>query len=222
MKLIASMMLGSSLLLAGAAHAAPVYWTDWTGYSANTAEGVINTDSSSVDVSVSSSSNFYFVQLAPAGAYYWNPSAPYISASVDNAPGNTGIIALNAGGTVTINFSSAVVDPLIALVSWNGNTLVFDAPIEVVSYGSGYWGNGTPVLNTDGNGIYGNGEVHGVIRVLGTYDTISFTHTSEGWHGYTVGISGIAPAVPEPESFALLLAGLPLLAAARRRSKQGA
>lgn len=219
MKFIASMMLGSSLLFAGAVHAAPVYWTDWTGNSARAAEGVINTDSSSVGVEVSSSSNLNFVQLAGAGVNYWNPSTPYISASIDNAPGNSGIISLNTGGTVTINFSSAVVDPLIALVSWNSNTLVFNAPIEIVSYGAGHWGNGTPVLNANGDGIYGQGEVHGVIRVLGTYDTISFTHISENWHGYTVGITA---AVPEPESFALLLAGLPLLAAVRRRSKQAA
>lgn len=217
MKLIASMMLGSSLLFAGAVNAAPVYWTDWTDNAINTAGGVINTGSASVGVEVGSTSNFNFVNLAGVGTNYWNPSAPYVSASIDNAPGNSGIISLNTGGTVTINFSSAVVDPLIALVSWNGNTLIFDAPIEIVSYGWGYWGNGTPVLNANGNGIYGSGEVHGVIRVLGTYDNISFTHTSENWHGFTVGITA---AVPEPENFALLLAGLPLLAAARRRNKQ--
>ncbi len=215
MKLITSLAFSASLLLAGTAHANTVYWTDWTSNTANTAIGVINSDVGLIDVTTSHTSNYNFVQTS-GGTNYWSPATPYISADISNAPGTSDIIALSSGGTETIVFSSAVVDPLIALVSWNGNKLEFGVPIEIVSVGGGYWGNGSAVLNGAGTGLTGSGELHGVVRLKGTYTTISFTHTSENWHGYTVGIT---TAVPEPENFALLLAGLPLLMAARRRNK---
>lgn len=57
----------------------------------------------------------------------------------------------------------------------------------------------------------GSGEVHGVIRLPGTYTSISFTHTSENWHGFTVGVAGLADnggTVPEPGTLTLLAFGL--------------
>ncbi len=202
-------LLSSTLAFAGT-----VYWTDWTSVTTG-APGVLGTlDPGSGAINVAFSGAYSFAQTS-GGVNYWNPTAPYISAVVDNAPPASDIIALDTGGTVNITFSEAVLDPLIALVSWNGNTVDFGVPIEILSFGQGFWGNGTPILNVDEDGFFGSGEVHGVIRLPGTYSAISFTHTSEGWHGFTVGVVGAGeqpPTVPEPST--MLLLGLGLLAVA--------
>ena len=159
---------------------------------------------------------YSFAQTA-GGTNYWSPDAPYLSSVVGNAPPASDIIGLDTGGVATITFSQAVVDPLIALVSWNGNTVDFGQPIEVLSYGGGYWGSGTPIVNVNSTGFYGSGEVHGVIRLPGTFTSISFSHTSENWHGLTVGVVGLP--VPEPETYALMLVGLAAVGFAARRRK---
>ena len=194
-----------------AAHAAQVTWTDWTTSNPGLVTGTLAVPSGNIGVSASGA--FIRTQIS-GGTNYWIPSAPYIGAAIENAPPGTDIIELNVGGTETITFSQAVVDPLIALVSWNGNTVKFSTPIDIVSHGRGFWGDGTPVPNATGDGFFGSGEVHGVVRLPGTYTSISFTHTSENWHGFTVGITS---AVPEPDTRVLLALALPLLALSLRR-----
>ena len=167
--------------------------------------------SQTIDVNYSGTTSHSFVQTG-TGTNFWTGTA-YTNGIVDNAPPAAELVALSPGGTVTISFSQPVTNPVIGLVSWNGNTVNFGVPIEIDSFGPGFWGNGTPVLNAAGTGFVGNGEVHGVIRLPGTHDSITFTHTSENWHGFTVGV------VPEPASYAMLLVGLGLVGfAARRRT----
>lgn len=201
------------------AFAVTVSWTDWTSSSDSfSASGDLSVGSTTVGVGYSGTSAHSFVTTG-AGTNYWTGGA-YTNGTVDNVPPASDIIALDTGGTVTITFSQTIVDPYISLASWNGNTVDFGTPIVIDSFGQGFWGNGTPILNGSSTGFFGSGEVHGVIRLPGSFDSITFTHTSENWHGFTVGVA-IAP-IPEPETYAMLLAGLGLLGFAARRKKENA
>jgi hypothetical protein len=200
-------------IAAAPALAVPVAWTDWTSSSVGQVDGTITTVSGAVDVTFTG--DYSFAQTA-GGIFYWNENtpAPYTSGDVDNAPPDTDIIGLDAAGTVTITFSRSVHNPIIALVSWNGNTGTFSDPIEIVSEGNGHWGTGS-FGNVTANSFVGVGELHGVIRVLGDYTQVSFTHTSENWHGIQVGVE----AVPVPLPLALLGTGVAALAVAGRRKR---
>lgn len=219
MKHIIKLVFGSLLTIffSASAFAVTVSWTDWTSSDSFSANGDLLVGSTTVGVGYSATGAHSFVTTG-AGTNFWTGAA-YTNGTVDNAPPASDIIALNVGGTVTVTFAQTVVDPYIGLVSWNGNTVDFGVPIEIDSFGSGFWGSGTPILNGSGTGFFGSGEVHGVIRLPGSYDSITFTHTSENWHGFTVGVAGIAP-IPEPETYAMLLAGLGLLGFIARRRKE--
>lgn len=218
MKRLASICIQSlcALALSAPAFATQVFWTDWTtAPTAASAQGVIHLDNTSVEVSYTGTGNHAFVQTG-TGTNYWVGNT-YTQGEVDNAPLPSEMVALSAGGRVNITFSQPVVDPFMGLVSWNGNTVEFGQPISFDSFGAGYWGNGTPVINSAGSGFYGSGEVHGVISLKGTYSSLSFTHTSENWHGFTVGVS----AVPEPATYWLFALGLGCLAPIARKAAAG-
>jgi len=201
-------LLASISLISTPALAIPVSWTDWQSSASNTAAGQLLADGSTVDVSFSSSSAINFVQTGSGTNYWAGGSNPYTNGSVDNNPTASELISLNAGGIITISFSQTISDIYIALNSWNRNTVDFGTQIEIDSNGTGYWGGGTPILNGAGTGFYGSGEVHGVIKLNGDFDSISFSHTSENWHGFTLGVAGLASEVPEPTAFALFAIAL--------------
>lgn len=209
---------------ASGALAAAVDWTSWTGTQGNSiVNGSLDVGGTSVGVTYSGVA-FLFAQVNGDGTNYWLPAAPYIGPEIDNAPPTADIISLSDPGTSVITFSQAVVDPLIALVSWNGASVTFGGGadqqtynVQYLSAGCGYWGCGG-FANTTSNHFDGAGELHGVVRLLGTYTSISFTDTtSENWHGLTVGIGGGVAPVPLPAGVWLLASALGALTWRRRK-----
>ena len=205
-----------SNLWASSAFALPIAWTDWQAGAATVATGQMTVGLDVIGVTATSTSNYNLVQTG-TGTNYLTGDA-YTKGEVDNSPTPSELIQLNAGGTVTLTFSQAIENIFIAVVSANGNTMDFGTAITIDSNGSGFWGAGTPIVNGTGTGFFGVGEVHGVIKAAGEFTSLSFTHTSENWHGFTLGVEGLAPSVPEPGSLLILLSGLLGFRLTRRRT----
>ena len=222
---LAKAICAASLLTATApAMAAFVNWVDWTSGTAGAngvASGVLNIGSATVNVSYAG--EIAFIQTG-SGTNYFNPSAPYISGLVDNAPPAAEMIALSTTGSKTLTFSQPIDNLFFALVSLNGNGYRFDSDFEIVSTGCGFWRCGTLTKEDLGGGVFqlnGTGEPHGVIRFLGSVSSITWTSlTNEFWNGFTVGTFGLAtpPPVPEPGTLGLLGLGLLGLGVVRCRA----
>lgn len=191
------------LLLSPAAHAVdPVQWVDWTAIDvSNDVVGTVTVDATAVEVRYSGERAF--VQTS-CGTDYFNPTAPYVSATVPNAPIPCDIIALSQATAKQLTFSQPVTNPLFAVVSLNGNGYRFDRDFEILSTGTGYYGAGTLTkqitTNPDGSVTYdliGTGEPHGVLQFVGTFSSVSWTSLSnEFWNGFTIGVERLAAAVP--------------------------
>lgn len=231
-------------MLAAPAASVPYHYVDWQSATSNTASGVITLpDSSTVTVGFEALNpdGTPANALSPAaqtggGTNFWNPSTPYTSAQVDNAPPDSDIIRLTGGtdATYRVTLSAAIKDPIMAIVSLGQPGVQvryeFDSPFDIVSQGTGYWGgNATALQELAGNVLAGN-EGHGTIQFIGTFDVFSWSvPTPEFWHGFTFGIrttEALEPDDPTPASspatLLLLAAGLAGLGGASRRRPRAA
>lgn len=209
-RLAASVLSLALLTVAQSSSAVPISWVDWTSADSVSANGMVS------GFNVSFSGNINPPAQTAGGTNFWAAnSSIYTSPEVDNPPPDSDIIRLTGGagtGTQTITFAQAVVDPVMAILSLGAacaTTYNFDAAFDVLNFGAGHFGGGT-LTELPGNILQGQ-EGHGIIQFSGTFNSISWTiPTAEFWHGFTVGIAGVA-TVPEPGMwwlFSLGLAGL--------------
>ncbi len=172
-----------------------------TAGAAGSAAGVLNIGAQTVNVAYTG--EIAFIQTS-GGTNYFIPSAPYISALVDNAPPTSDIVALSSATSKTVTFDQPIDNLFFAIVSLNGNGYRFDQDFEIVSTGCGFWGCGTLTREVVGSQfqLNGSGEPHGVIRFFGPVSSITWTSlTNEFWNGFTLGTYGLATppgGVPEP------------------------
>jgi hypothetical protein len=195
--------------------AAPVDWNTWTSSSA----GTLNTGGTSVTVTYDSADVHSVVADYPS----WTPAGSFADGiAVDNGPvAGNGIMRINGGspGVNTLTFSSAVVNPVLAIWSLGagGRTATFDfinaTPVFVSGGSNSEYGGSS--IQVAGSVVSGN-EGNGTIGFAGSYTTLTWTNpTFESWYGFNV---GVASAVPEPGMAAMLLVGLLPLAWRVRRS----
>lgn len=154
----------------------------------------------------------------------YTPAGTFSGGTVGNAPPSANGILKIFGGpntlTSTITFSQAVVNPVIAIWSLGQPGLSaqfdFDHAFTIESGGpNAEYGGAT--ITSIGNNVFGS-EGNGVIQFAGSINSISWTNpVYENWYGFTVGVP--VAAVPEPETYALLLAGLGALVLVTRRRK---
>jgi hypothetical protein len=157
------------------------------------------------------------------GPTTYAPSTDFTSATVSNAPPNTGMIGLSRDTIDTLTFSSPISNPVLDVVSLGGGGMTTnytfsagEVPI-ILSQGTDIWGGSSSALKVSGNTLYAS-EGTGAVEFAGTYSSISWTATDqEYWNGITV-----AADTPEPNSLILLGSGLLCLALVVFRSAKPA
>lgn len=207
-------LFAAILVTVGAgAHAATITWNQWSSNTAGTM--------GPVTVGFSAGGNY---SALVANYPSWNPTATWADGAViANAPPQANGIMQLTGGTANVNtltFSTAVVNPVFAIWSLGnfGSAASFNfigaTPIYVAGGPSAEYGGSA--ISVVGNNVFGT-EGNGSVMFAGTYSSLSWTNpTSEGWYGFNVGMTA---AVPEPETYALMLAGLGVIGALARRRR---
>jgi hypothetical protein len=214
---VRSLALAAALVVAGAgAQAATISWNQW----ASNSGGSIADPGGAITVTLSGETGSGFYTAYPS----WTPAGTYADgAVVANAP-TGGIVRLTGGNTNvnTLTFSRPVVDPVMSIWSLGQGgvnaqfAFIGATPVLVAGGPSAEYGGSS--ITVSGNTVFGS-EGNGTVQFHGTYTSLSWTNpVYEYWYGMNVGIAG---AVPEPETCALMLGGLAAIgAAARRRQKR--
>lgn len=213
-------VLASAAMLLASAIAAPAFAADtvsWANWS-TLASGTMQQGSNTITVSYNGEN-----LGIDHNAYIYDVPSSFTNAQVTNTPGTNGTILMSGGGTRvnTFHFSQAVTNPYIDVfsVGQNGVPVAFNflngASFSILAQGGGHWAGGS-LTQTSPSSFVGR-EGNGLLQFNGTFTDISFTTpNSEYYYGATI---GIAAAVPEPETYAMMLAGLGALAFAARRRK---
>jgi PEP-CTERM motif len=197
------------------ASAAPIFWTQWNTFSAGDPGGSASGTVPGVTVTYGGE-----IQNLLFNYPSWGPAGTFDGGTVGNAPPSPGgIIRLFGGGNTidTITFSSAVTNPILAIWSLGqgGINPTFDFT-ATPTFESGGPSNefGGSAISVVGNSVLGV-EGNGTVQFTGTYTSISWNNpTFENWYGFTVGITD---TVPEPETWAMMIAGIGLIWFAVRR-----
>ena len=206
-------LAAATLAVSGLAQSAAIDWNQWTS---NSTGSIASTP---VTITFTGQNGGGWSASYPS----YGPAATWADGTVvSNAP-TGGIVVLSGGNTNvnTVTFSQAVTNPIFAIWSLGqgGINASFNfigaTPVFVSGGASAEYGGSS--ISVSGNNVSGN-EGNGTVEFLGTYTSLSWTNpTYEYWYGFNVGITDVAPSVPEPASIGLMLAGLTLVGLARRR-----
>ena len=203
------------------AAAGPIDWASWSGISQNVIGGAASAAFGASGITATYSGEVRnFVSNYPS----YGPTGTFNGGAIGNAPpAANGIIQIIGGGDSGVNtltFSQAVLNPVMAIWSLGQSGInaefAFDTAFTIESGGPSAEYSGASITST-GNTVFGS-EGNGTIQFAGSVTSISWTNpVAENWYGFTVGTS--VQAIPEPETYALMLAGLAALAfVARRRA----
>lgn len=215
-------IVSGALIATGPVAAGPIDWASWSGAvtSPTTTGSALATFA---DVGITATYTGELRSFVPNYPSY-TPIPTFSGGTVSNTPATAdGIIQIFGGtptGTHTITFSQAVLNPVLAIWSLGQPgflaQFVFGQSFTIQSGGPNaeYGGESITALGNTVSGLEGNG----VIQFNGSLTSISWTNPIvENWYGFTVGVP--VAAIPEPETYALVLAGLALLGARARRRR---
>lgn len=207
---IKALTLAAALACTGASQAATIDWNTWQA----DGSGIMGANTISY---TGENDGVRFDTL-------FTPVSTFADGSVvANAPVQANGIRELIGGNSTVNtitFSSAVVNPVMAIWSLGQGgvqaSFAFNNATPVlISGGPSTQYAGNPIT-VSGNSVFGV-EGNGTVQFMGTYTSLSWTNpVAENYYGFNVGVA----AVPEPAEYGMLLAGLAAvgLIARRRRS----
>ena len=171
-------------------------------------------------INVTYSGETEFVQINGVGPnWYGGFTSVYTNAVVSNMPPDSDIIAIDGTNAVhTVTFSAPVTGLIMDLVSLGQPSVytsyTFSQPFSVLSMGPAVWGGPGTLTDIGSNTLQGI-EGDGVIQFAGSLSTLSWTGANgENWNGFTF---GTPTSVPEPATWALMLAGLDLAGLRRVR-----
>jgi hypothetical protein len=204
-------------LSATSSFAALISWADWTaataGLPGSASATITLPDASTIGVSYAGEVRAGLTRINNSYPS-WLPAATFSDgAAVNNAPPFGDLVGIIGGApsTNTITFSTAVTDPVMAIWSLGqpgaAASFVFtNATPTFVSGGPSQEFNGQ-AITLSGNTVNG-AEGNGVVQFHGTFTSLSWTNPSaENYYGFTLGVAGRG-VVPEPGTYAMLLAGL--------------